>query len=321
MGATARVTRARLGEVGNASPSHADTAALVWNLLRSDAQVRSLAWVLLGINGVLAPIHVFLRIFVIPPGAEEVGDDISRFLYTSDGSYPEIFGYIQTIAISCMLVHIRSRTREFVYLVWAIVFTVVFLDDSLQIHERCGVMFAGLFALPAFPGLRSRDTGELLSWTLLGAVLIGPLVVGSLRCSPAHRRTNAIIGALFAALVFFAVVVDMLQIAAANVLPWRVQGIQFIEDGGEMLVISLLCVFVFLLIRHPAALSAPAPRATEVGTGGRVGAPRPDRPDTGAGGLTPRGTLGQDGHTEIPGDHAPVAAAVGAAGPEPGRGG
>jgi hypothetical protein len=301
--------------VATASPPHAGTAALVWDLLRSDAKVRSLALALLGTDAVLALTHVLVHVLVISPAHGEVNEGITWFLFTRDGSYPEIFGYVQAVSVSCMLACVWLRTREFVFLVWAIVFAVVFLDDSLQIHERCGVMFAGLFGLPAFPGLRSRDTGELLTWTLLGAALIGPLVVGFLRCSPAHRRANAIIGALFAALLFFAVVVDMLQIAAANVLPWHVQGIQFIEDGGEMLAISLLCVFVFLLSRHPAALSAPAPRAAAAGAGAGAGR------RTGAGGLTPpRGTIGG---TIIPRSRAttPVAAAVGDAGPEPGRGG
>ncbi len=162
----------------------------------------------------------------------------------TEGSFSEILNYAQAGLAAVFLGLTWARTRSVVFLAWAAMFTFILLDDSLQYHEVVGAWLVDTLALPAFGDLRAQDTGEVLAWAMAGAVLIPLAVLAVLRSSGLERGFGLLMASTFVALVFFAVVVDMIHVA----LPWR--AVMLVEDGGEMLSVAAACVLALVWHRH-----------------------------------------------------------------------
>ncbi len=168
-----------------------------------------------------------------------------------DAGLAEWFMYLQGVACALLLLGVFRATRQPVHAAWALIFLFVVADDAFMIHERLGAYLATAFGLPALPGLRPDDSGELLVWAAAGAVLLGILWRGFARSGRNARAAGGVLGLVFATLVFFAVVVDMLHIALGQLGTRLYKLLPIIEDGGEMLSMGLACAIALLLYRHP----------------------------------------------------------------------
>jgi hypothetical protein len=167
-----------------------------------------------------------------------------------DRSFAEIFNYVQVVGCGLLLYRCHVKSGDLVYLAWALVFTFVVLDDSLMIHERVGKLLNTRLSLPALPGLRSHDTGELIVWAAASALLVPALVLGFRNSRQDAVEFGKVLTLIFALLVFFAVVVDMLHMAAVPRSPSATAILTVVEDGGEMLSVALALAFSLLLHRH-----------------------------------------------------------------------
>ena len=156
-----------------------------------------------------------------------------------DGGFAEIWQYAKWTMLILVSVVLASKSRAAVYLVWAIIFLYLLIDDSLSIHEDYGLRLASQLGLrPAF-GLRARDFGELMVTAAAAGVLLGALAIVYRKTLQEKPRifTRHMLW-LLVALVFFGVGVDVLDIA----VPWATARsvLEQIEDGGEMIVASLM---------------------------------------------------------------------------------
>lgn len=118
--------------------------------------------------------------------------------------------------IVCLLGFLLLRRRYGVAAAWAVVFTAVFLDDALMLHEGAGAMMAARVAAPAVMGLGYSELGELLGWAVMGAALGTLLLLAYLRASKEGRKLSRGLFVLLGALAFFGVVMDMLHTLAAR---------------------------------------------------------------------------------------------------------
>lgn len=175
-----------------------------------------------------------------------------HFRIDRDGTLAEWFNYLQTALCVAFLLGILRRTRQPLYGAWALIFLFAVADDSLEIHERAGAYLASHPGVPPLPGLSPQASGELLVWVAAGSVLLSVLCWSFLRSRPGAWAAGGVLGVAFAALVFFAVGVDMIhtRVSEPGAVLHDVLGI--IEDGGEMLSIALACGLALLLYRHPA---------------------------------------------------------------------
>jgi len=162
-----------------------------------------------------------------------------------DQGYPELYGYLKFGWIIILLFCLSLRNWSFHFVAWALVFTYLLLDDALQIHERLGTLVAEqLGFVPAFR-LRRKDFGELAVSAAAGLLLL-PILVWAYRSgSQMFRKVSQDIIILILVLVCFGVVIDMADIAIR-----LGKGVGFalgvIEDGGEMIAVSLILWYVFL---------------------------------------------------------------------------
>ncbi|WP_018984278.1 hypothetical protein [Salinimonas chungwhensis] len=167
-----------------------------------------------------------------------------HFSLTRDRGYAEVFQYLKIFWIVCLLGILFIRFKALVLVAWAMIFSYMLLDDSLQIHESVGGYLVTMFDIqPAFR-LRAQDFGELLVTAIAGIVLLSFLMVGYLKADKTFREISHRFLIILAGIAFFGIVVDMVH----SMVPWGYQLFSIIEDGGEMFIMSLALGYSFHLL-------------------------------------------------------------------------
>ncbi len=222
-------------------------ARLLLRLVLSDRPARIMA-LMLGI-GVIVLITVY-GLSVANSGSPFAAFLVFEIGLSQDRSMGEIVGYGMAFLAATLFFVAFLEIGAPVLLFAASLMGFAWFDDSAGYHERVGEKLASLLDLPTFAGLRPQDTGELLAWLVPGALLGLLLVLCILRRSPGDLGILALVMGGFGLLVLFGVVADMIHVAA----PTEFGGaIGLIEDGGEMLVISMLAALAIGLSRNGRA--------------------------------------------------------------------
>ncbi len=176
---------------------------------------------------------------------------------TNDWAIPEITNYIKFAAIVLLLVSCFRSQRQSIYLAWAFVYLIALSDDSLQLHESLGEYIgeklAGSSSLvsltQSFEGVRLQDLGELVVYGAYAVLSTIALAVGFRRTGSSHRGIGLGFGVLFVCLAGFAAGVDMIARLARSHSHLLSQITSSVEDGGEMIVISLTVALAVAAIR------------------------------------------------------------------------
>lgn len=172
--------------------------------------------------------------------------------------YAEVFFQMLTGWTILLLIITSVRRHAVVFAVWAAAGAYLLLDDYFTIHERIG----GWFALTVH---LSAHLGEVLWLGAIGAIILAGIAVAYRLARPDIRRITLIIAALFGALAFFGVLVDALH-APFRAVPLQDMLFTTLEDGGEILVMCLLVVYL-------ASLAFPAQEHHRRATHPHVSAP------------------------------------------------
>jgi hypothetical protein len=168
------------------------------------------------------------------------------FSLATDGGYSEIFQYIKEYWIALVLFRVFWRTRERLYAAWALFFTYVLCDDALTIHERAGEALAVRWGyVPAF-GLQPDDFGELTVSLLVGAVFVALIGVCHRRADTNARGVSGGLFVLVALLALFAMFFDMVHELLDD---YGVRSLTLLEDGGEMVTMSVIVGYVLRVFR------------------------------------------------------------------------
>jgi hypothetical protein len=170
----------------------------------------------------------------------------SLYSLERDQGYPEFYQYIKVLWIIVLLLSIGVRTRAVGYIAWVILFGYLLGDDALQVHEKLGIYIAKKLHFVPLLGLRVRDFGELVVSAMSGALLLSLLTGFYVRGSDAFKRSTKHLLLLLLTVAFFGIFVDMLHIALKmGRKDHFLLGI--VEDGGEMMAMSFVAWYVFLL--------------------------------------------------------------------------
>ena len=169
-----------------------------------------------------------------------------QFSLETDGGHPERYQYLKTFTIMVLLLLLMIKTRVGGFGLWALVFLYLLLDDSLSLHESLGELVANGMAFSPAIGLRAQDFGELAVSVGVGLIFLLPVAVFYWRGTQAFKDVSKYLVALLAALAFFGILIDMVHVAVN--MGWKVAFVLgTIEDGGEMVVMSITTAFVFFL--------------------------------------------------------------------------
>lgn len=164
---------------------------------------------------------------------------------TQDWSLPEDFNYLKWLIILLSLFWIALRDRWLPAALWALVFTMILLDDSLQVHENFGEWIALDLDLHPIFYLFGSDLGEIMVFLGMALITLAMTAMLLTRFGPASCRMTTRYLAVLVALGVFGVGVDALHQILAHltqdgVVTSGLEGKAFglIEDGGEMLIAS-----------------------------------------------------------------------------------
>ncbi|MBI4445107.1 MAG: hypothetical protein HY645_04295 [Acidobacteria bacterium] len=173
-----------------------------------------------------------------------------RFLVHKERGYAECFQYGKELALAACFLLLALRLKQRQLLFWSAIFGLFFVDDSFQIHEMTGRNLSRYLKISSSHGLRAVDFGELMMLSLAGICLAALLGIVYLRGSPDFRRIAMRLVPPIAGFTFLAVVVDLIHSRLRN-SPWN-QPLALMEDGGELVVLSLVAALVWDEVRNTA---------------------------------------------------------------------
>jgi hypothetical protein len=156
-----------------------------------------------------------------------------------DRSIPELFQYVKQLAMAAVLCLIFIEKRALVALLWAAISLLMFFDDAFQAHEKLGTMISELLSLSDVGGIRGQDFGEVAAAGLLATPLLLGVAFCYIRDTPFLRRFSRNLFYLLVLLGLFGVVIDLFVHSLQSL------ALYVIEDGGEMIVISLMLYYVW----------------------------------------------------------------------------
>lgn len=167
------------------------------------------------------------------------------FNVETDRGYAEFFQYIKYFWAALIFAYLGLSNGK-VYWSWAVLFSYLLIDDSLEVHERMGEFLANKLSFSEGFLLRSVDYGEVLYALLVATTLFLAIALAYQQGNSAFRQFSRKMFKLFAIMAFFAVGVDMLHIMASHHLPESLfHLIGTVEDGGEMMVMSFIFCYSF----------------------------------------------------------------------------
>ena len=183
-------------------------------------------------------------------GIIAVSDSIQIMLsLKEETSIASTFLYLKWLCIILFLGFNFIRQKNLTYIILAAVFTVLLVDDFLQIHEIYGAVLVNAFGIPAVAGLRAQDVGELFIMGALGVPCVLMLGLAVFAARDDARQHAIHISLLFGLLMVFGVGLDMVPTPFSGTLE-RVAGfvLSTIEDGGELMVGSLLVAYTWGMV-------------------------------------------------------------------------
>jgi hypothetical protein len=186
----------------------------------------------------------------------------------TDTGFGGLWGFGQALIAAGLVYAIFRTTKSAVYLVWAVTFVTVSLDDLLEIHENGGLRLFEAIALPEVAGLRGQDLGEILVWAILGIPLLIAIGVTARHADHRGRRDTVAFLILMGILVFFAAGLDALHMAGSDdtAAMWDVTPLGVLEDGGELITLSLILSSAVAASRARAGVQGEAQLHGDVST-------------------------------------------------------
>lgn len=166
------------------------------------------------------------------------------FTLGKDFGYAEIVQYCKELAVAVLLFKVFQKTRDYIFVVWSAFFSYLLFDDSIQIHEKIGNMISHhLVSTGALMGdLRMQDFGEMIVSAVVGVMFLLFFIKYFYKSSQATRTISYNIIAFVTLLLFFGVFIDIAHMAIPGI-----KGMGSLEDGGEMIAMSLLVWYAFNL--------------------------------------------------------------------------
>lgn len=218
--------------------------------LDTEALLRAVRlFLLLLICGDLAYMAIHLG-FLYAPGMRG-----RHYSLETDGGLAEFYQYVKQLWIALCLAIAFLRRRHLVLLAWSGFFAFLMLDDALQLHERAGLWLGRRLSLPAVAGLRPDDLGELMVAGAVGASLLLVLAAAWWREREPTWRFSRVLLILTVALGVCGVILDTFHVIAYFRAPAISDPLAFLEDGGELLIVSVLTAYAMDL----AVRTSPAP--------------------------------------------------------------
>ncbi|WP_143467583.1 hypothetical protein [Leptolyngbya ohadii] len=143
---------------------------------------------------------------------------------------------------------IAVKKRSLLYSSWMLLFLYLLTDDYAEVHEKLGLRLSDALEFVPWFGLRARDFGELLVSASAGLFFLLCIGIAYYLGDRTFRAISKGLVLLLLALAVCGVVIDFLYILAGSNFS---QFFGLLEDGGEMIVVSAVTTFLFIIADQP----------------------------------------------------------------------
>ena len=193
---------------------------------------------------------VFMLIHIILYKIMHLGHD-PLLSIVEDKGYSEVFQYIKEFWIAMILLILALKKKHLIYLSWSLLFLYLLLDDSAQIHENVGSYLVTEFDIQPLFGLRAQDFGELGVSLFFAGILFSFIAISFYFSNKFAKKISIHLFLMVMVLAFFGVVLDMVHMFF-NQEMWSNAIFELLEDGGEMIIMSIIVWYVFKI--KPSAI-------------------------------------------------------------------
>jgi len=166
-----------------------------------------------------------------------------------DRGYAEFLQYTQESWLAALFLLLGFKQRQGLYFVFSFLFFYFLVDDSSEFHERFGEYLADFFAFQPALGLRAVDWGELLVSAMFGLLFLISIALLYIISDLSMRKISLYMIGMIFVMAVFGVLLDMVEILVTH--PGVGRLLVTIEEGGEMLVLSIITWFVFSIPSEP----------------------------------------------------------------------
>ena len=201
---------------------------------------KKILWYFWSLDIVFMILHILKKMTVLTS---------TKYSIEVDGSYGEIYQYIKAILIAVILAIIFIRRQKLMYFVWSAFFSYIFLDDWLQIHENLGGKIINYVPVKSILALRLQDLGELMIFALIGLVFLIGFAYSYYLVNKEDRSIFHQLLTILLLFIFFGVVFDAIHgmfspLHVSFIGRMFLRLLTLIEDGGEMIVLSIFASFI-----------------------------------------------------------------------------
>ncbi len=194
---------------------------------------------------------LFIAVSLVRPGVSALASPM--FSLTEDGGYSELYQYAKWGGIAALM-FLASPRHGRGFAVWGLFALFLLADDALQIHERVGDWVNAWQPFSPPFNLRREDVGELASSVVAGLSFL-VLLAGAYRvAAEGFRLATHDFAVLVGMLAVAGVGGDLAHVALDPGPAWNT-ALTVLEDGGEMVVASVMCWYAGVITRV-GALSA-----------------------------------------------------------------
>ena len=181
--------------------------------------------------------------------------DISFSVARSFG-YGEIFQYLKFGLLAIALAYLAYQWQSTLLGCWSVLFLFLLIDDSVEIHEHAGASLAQLIGpLTTINPEILLSLAEAAILLSMGVMLIIPVLILHFQ-QGRHSLTRLIsqdIVLLMVIMAFFSIVVDFFHGFATPKSMLR-GALTLVEEGGEMISISLITWYVAYVAKNHTAI-------------------------------------------------------------------
>ncbi len=195
-------------------------------------------------------LHLIYKVARLLDIGTTIRQDVFSIYY--DLTLAESFQYVKEYWIIIIFAWLIIKKKDLFYIGWAALFTYLLFDDMLGFHEGLATFFLEKFGINSshiiFGELRYQDFGELAVSLFFGALFLSIIAIAYLRNGKEVRiKFHYLVGGLLL-IVFFGVVNDLAnRVFAEDASQIMFEITRLIEDGGEMLGMSVMCWYVYTL--------------------------------------------------------------------------
>jgi hypothetical protein len=175
----------------------------------------------------------------------------------NDGGMAEQYQYIKHVWVAASFGVLFLRQRSVTLAGWSLFFAFLFVDDAAQVHENIGTVVSNAFGFQPMFGLRAKDFGEILVAAAIGGAAVVFASLSIWRGRDTSRRVSADLVCFLIALGLFGVFFDTLHTITHFRLPIVAPVFALVEDGGEMIVASLIVVYAFDVMSNAGRVRVP----------------------------------------------------------------